>query len=228
MANERKYADVAATDTLSGSLSLRYFLIDDYYGAVPPLPYKGRELYLPQVAVGRLVESPSEMAAVIDAFFDQPVLTPGDALVTGYDFLIDQATIITDTLASQGITAQTHLIDNSWTAQVFSDTLFTLATAPSLMSLNSHFEHYRFFPNDPNDIFAAQVTVTTNYDGALVFSVGCHSGLNVADAQSMSSLTAVDWPQAFGRQRASFIGNTGYGYGIRNWWHIRSCSWLNL
>jgi hypothetical protein len=57
------------------------------------------------------------------------------------------------------------------------------------------------------------VTATTHYSGALAFSVGCHSGLNVPDEDSRSPQSGTDWAQAFLRQGATFIGNTGYGYG---------------
>ncbi len=49
-ANERYYAPTAYTPILSSSLGLRFFLSDDYYAGLLPLPFKGRELYLPQVA----------------------------------------------------------------------------------------------------------------------------------------------------------------------------------
>jgi hypothetical protein len=141
------------------------------------------------------------------------VLSPSDALVTGYDFLIDQADAISATLTSQGITDLDGLIDNDWTASDLRDHLFTAPVAPDLNSLNSHFQHYRLFPNDPTDIFATEVTGTTNYSGTLAFSVGCHSGLNVPDEDAVSPQFGTDWAQAFLRQGATFIGNTGYGYG---------------
>jgi hypothetical protein len=106
---------------------------------------------------------------------------------------------------------QTKLINDSWTASTFSSTLFTRPDAHDLISLNSHFDHYRFFPNDyPNYVFSTQVTQTTSYSGTIAFSVGCHSGLSLPDA---GEANPTDWAQAFLRQRATFIGNTGFGYG---------------
>jgi hypothetical protein len=90
--------------------------------------------------------------------------------------------------------------------------LFTQETAPGLLSLNSHFTHYSFYPNDDNDVYATEVTQTTQYSGTLAFSVGCHSGLNVPDA-AFSDTTGIDWAQAWTRQGATYLGNTGYGYG---------------
>jgi hypothetical protein len=57
------------------------------------------------------------------------------------------------------------------------------------------------------------VAATTNYSGSLIFTVGCHSGLNVPDEQMPGPLLGTDWAQAFSRQRATYIANTGYGYG---------------
>jgi hypothetical protein len=159
------------------------------------------------------VETPDEIFNTIDAYLNSPVLTPANAFVTGYDFLIDQANAITTSLTAQGVNNQTHLINDTWTAQIFSDTLFNMSVAPDLMSLNSHFEHYRFFPNDANDIYATQIGAMPDFAGTLVFSVGCHSGLSVDDDGSLTVLTGTDWAQSFLRQQAMFVGNTGFGYG---------------
>jgi hypothetical protein len=107
--------------------------------------------------------------------------------------------------------AQTRLINNAWTADDFNNAVFSPVRPIGfgLMSLNSHFDHFRFFPNDANDVFAMQITATTDYSGTLAFSVGCHSGLAMPDAENL--LTPTDWAQSFARQRAAFIGNTGYG-----------------
>ena len=61
-------------------------------------------------------------------------------------------------------------------------------------------------------VWATEISHTTHYSGVLAFSVGCHSGLNVLDAAGPITLTT-DWAQAFTRQGATFVGNTGFGYG---------------
>jgi hypothetical protein len=104
IANERRYAGEAQALSLRQSLQQRYMLSDDYYTGLLPLPWRGRELYLPHLAVGRLVESPGEIATAIDTYLRYPELQPENAMVTGYDFLIDQALVISATLRSQGIT----------------------------------------------------------------------------------------------------------------------------
>src|SRR5207237_5955840 len=143
----------------------------------------------------------------------QPIVTPNNALVTGYDFLKDEATAIKKSFADQGVTDTLGPINDNWTAADFRASFFA-PTAHNRNSLNSHFAHNRFFPNDNNNVYATEITSTTDYQGSLVFSVGCHSGLNVPDADFPSTQLGTDWPQAFLRKgAATFIGNTGFGYG---------------
>ena len=192
IANERNYADWAHTPRLASSLESLYFLSDDYYAGLLPIPWRGRELFLPQVAIGRLVEKPSEIATVIDAFLAHPVIAPADALVTGYDFLTDQAQAISDTLATQGIDPIDALISDTWITDDLRSKLISVTTASDLNSLNAHFSHFALIPamtpispTHVSDVFvlAQEVTGTTDYDGGLDFSVGCHSGLNVPDEE---------------------------------------------
>ena len=81
------------------------------------------------------------------------------------------------------------------------------------MSLNGHFEHYRFFPFALPDVTARTfIQAATDYSGTLAYSVGCHSGLSVPD-NILSATLRTDWPQAFVSEKALWVGNTGYGYG---------------
>src|SRR5690606_17441697 len=112
---------------------------------------------------------------------------------------------------SQGVQVDA-LIDNSWTAQDFRELAFD-ATAYDLVSLNSHFDHFRFFPNDPNDVLATEFDGTNNFAGRLVYSVGCHAGLNLFDSEASLSFTGADFAQMFARHGTTFVGNTGFGYG---------------
>ena len=218
MANERTYLDEATTDAFASTFQRRYFLSDDYYGSLLPIPWRGRELYIPQLGVGRLVEQPAEITAFIDRFIASPTIAPQDGLVTGYDFLKDQAGSIKATLQDQGITPITTLINDAWTADDLRMDLFGPAQGSDLVSLNAHFSHYAMQPAVISDT-ASLVDVgelkasTTDYQNSLVFSVGCHSGLNVPDGGEGLPLNGLDWVQAFTQKKATFIGNTGYGYG---------------
>ena len=43
-------------------------LTDDYYVDARPIAFNGRSLYLPDIAVSRLVETPAEIGGQIDQF----------------------------------------------------------------------------------------------------------------------------------------------------------------
>ena len=190
----------------------RYYLSDDYYAASLPVTLDGRELYIPQYALGRLVETPEQIVAVIDAYLEEPVLEPERALVTGYDFLIDQAEAIVETLDEKGLNSIDLLVDNEWTGEDFRNTAFSTA-AYDLVSLNSHFDHFRFFPNDADNVLATEFLEATSFDRALVFSVGCHAALSMPDGQTALSFTGADYAQFFAGHGAIYLGNTGFGYG---------------
>ena len=111
----------------------RMLLTDNPYGTDKPLRFQGFPLYLPNRAIGRLVESPEDIQRylawqagtyqntyTINARGDIEVGAP--ALVTGYDFLSDEATVISNTLyAGMGISPTTKPavvtgpISDAWT-----------------------------------------------------------------------------------------------------------------
>ena len=64
VANEDRYAETFGRNSeLSTALRLSYFLSDDPYGDVDPIPFFDRQLHVPDVAVGRLPTSPSAAAS---------------------------------------------------------------------------------------------------------------------------------------------------------------------
>ena len=86
--NERDYgasAAFAADNVEADALSLGYYFSDDPYAARQPLGVGSATLYTPQLAVGRLVESASEIESALTRF----VTSKGDlnataSLTTGY------------------------------------------------------------------------------------------------------------------------------------------------
>src|SRR5690606_5509576 len=162
--------------------------------------------------LGRLVESPAQMVTVIDAYLQEPVLQPQRALVTGYDFLIDQAEATVETLQEQGVTQIDTLINDNWTGADFRNTALSGAQY-NLVSLNSHFDHFRFFPNDPDNVFATEFQEAAGFENALVYSVGCHAALNTPDGLAALSFTGSDYAQYFAALGATYVGNNAFGYG---------------
>ena len=212
LANERNYQQ-AGDARINAALTQQYYLTDDYYAGLVPLPFLGGDVYIPQVAIGRLVEKPQEITTAVHTFLNQPEVTPSSALVTGYEFLKNEATAVNASLTQYGISNSTTLINDAWTANDFRTAFFGQAAARGINSLNSHFTHNSFYPNDGTSVYADEVANdNADYRGALIFSVGCHSGLNVPDAGPNPTQADTDWAQAFSAKGATFLGNTGYGY----------------
>ena len=83
-----------------------------------------------------------------------------------------------------------------------------LAAAPrfDIYSTNGHSTHVAAGVPDNGNITAAEVAgAATDLSGALVYSLGCHAGLNDPGA--------LDLPQAFAQKLANYVGNTGFGWG---------------
>lgn len=187
-------------------------LTDDFYGDLAPMAWRGRELYVPDLAIGRLVEKPQEIEGMIDAFLAGHPLNPNTAFVGGYDFLTDSAQAISNTLGDYGL-ALTTLISDTWNATQLLNNWAN--TRQDLASVNAHFDHWQAIPANvtagtvsATDIIAG----TANMSGTVHFSMGCHSGLSVPDEHAV--LNATDFAQALARKGAWWIGNTGYGYGM--------------
>ena len=91
---ENNYAPPVADETASeASLRGNYVLGQDAYGSASDVAIKGTEVPIPDLAVGRLVESPVDITAALQRYTARAgaPLTPTSTLATGYDFLTDAA-----------------------------------------------------------------------------------------------------------------------------------------
>ena len=107
-----------ASDPTASQASLRrnYVLGQDAYGAKSDLTIKGSVLPVPDLAVGRLVETQDEIAGMIDTFLALPsgnLPRPTSSLVTGYDFLTSAAdSVQTDFAAGLGTDRASRHLDH--------------------------------------------------------------------------------------------------------------------
>ncbi len=236
LAPESDYVPPALEASASqASLRRNYVLGQDAYGSVSDLNLKGAVLPIPDLAVGRLVETPDQIVGMINAYLGLTggvLPTPTSSLVTGYDFLTSAADSVQHDFAEglgtngradslitdQGIPTTTTTLgtpsrDRSWTASDLSNTLF--GSRHDLVFLAGHFS--------ANDALAAdyQTSLSTIdldahpdlFTNSLVISAGCHAGYNLLDADGVPGLTqGLDWPEAMAKQRATFISGTGYQY----------------
>ena len=213
-------------------------LSDEPYGDAAARSLGDRFLYVTDVALGRVVETPAEIADALLTFETYGGnLAIETAAVLGYDFLSDGSALIADELEASALAVDADgdgVPDNidrelaegfdadglKWNKDDATDKLIEQGTQ-ALVSLNAHFDHYRALPAlgdkvpNFNDNLIATTVESRLGAGALtqslIFSMGCHSGLSVSDI--MIGRTNQDWAQTLGRQGALYIGNTGFGYG---------------
>jgi hypothetical protein len=213
---EHTYHEVDPTHPTGAALRANYYLTDDFYVDRQPTPHQGRELYIPDLAVGRLIEAPADMIALIDRFLAGPVTTVEHVLVTGYDFVQDTAHAeCRDWTAVLGDASRAVcLIGSSWTKEQFQQLQFRPAPSFKVQSINGHATHYEQGAATGGGTSAGQVIAAPmDLSGGLVYSLGCHAGLNVPFS---NSINALDLPEAFVKKGANYVGNTGYGWGLLN------------
>ena len=269
IANESEYASylrqvdqggvIDSQSPLGAALAYKTLLTDNPYGLGKPYRFLGYPLNVPRLAVGRLVETPRDIAAYLRPYTAGALCSPAACrpttidltnmtridragFVSGYDFLIDSATEISQTLDTIGLPEVSPLINNDWTLGDLQNTWFngsyaalteratyTVAGSYALNSLNAHFDHWRIIPADTNGgyldataIYTPQIesglSRTPYFTSQLIYSVGCHSGYNVTASSIVattptSATYQADFPQAILKQGGTYVGNTGYGYG---------------
>lgn len=222
---EKTYGETDKTHPTGAALYGNTYLSDDYYADKEPTTVQGHPLYLPDLAVGRLIEAPSDMIRVIDPFLANPVTTLAaqDAvLVSGYDFVQDMATNVcklwqTD-YGNAGI-ASCSLIGENWPGANLRSAQTRINQPYKIQIIAGHAAHWiEGAPNNDN-VQAHELIAANGLDlsGALIYTPGCHAGLNVPPTDSSK---AIDLVQAFAGKGANYIGHTGYGWG-----HVYDIGW---
>ncbi|MCB0155384.1 MAG: hypothetical protein KDF65_11365 [Anaerolineae bacterium] len=226
LGNEENYVPPVLDFTASqASLRLSYVLSQDAYGSSIDISFKANTFPIPDLAVGRLVETASEITGMVEAYLNGTnagvVPTPSSALVTGYDFLEDAALSVQDELEaglnSQSdslIVAQDLAPELGWTAQDLSNLL--LQNRYDVAFLAGHFSANSALAADYNTSLVTTEFVASPVDmtNAIIFSAGCHSGYNIVNEHGVPGVTLLlDWPQAFAQKQATLIAGTGYQYG---------------
>jgi hypothetical protein len=216
IANENGFASQFSPNEYQGSLAAGDLLSDDPYLDTQPVPAGGQQLFPPNLAGGRLVETAQDIVSAVDAFEHAP--TPGalqssTGFVSGYDFVADGSQRVADNLRSSGVNVQT--LDNPLSAtssfglSQFLPVAFPSSGPAKINSWNGHYDNTRAQLAD-GDILATS-SVPAGLSNGVFFTMGCHAGFQTTDAVVGS--TVLDWPQYFAQHSTGFVGNTGYGLG---------------
>ncbi len=224
---EQDYEPPVADDSASqASLRLNYILGQDQYGSRITVSQGDGIIPIPDLAVGRLVETAAEATGVIDAYLSTAagVVGSSSSYTTGYDFLTDSATEVANNLEGGTGGPVNRLIDPadrspddplSWTATDLADGLLT-GERDDLIFLAGHFSANSALAADyETSVITTQLRDSTkDFTNSIVFSGGCHSGYNIVDGEVVPGVTLpLDWAQAFAQKQATLIAGTGYQYG---------------
>ncbi len=227
LASEKNYVPPVLDNTPSqASLKLGYVLGQDEYGSSQEISSKESNFPIPDLAVGRLVETASEVTGMLNAYLrtQAGVLPPPSSLlVTGYDFLADAALAVQNELQTgAGLQADTLIQPrqlsptdpSAWTADQLRSSL--LGKRHDLIFLAGHFSANTALAADyTTRLFSTDVVSSTiDLTNAIIFSAGCHSGYNIVDNAAVPRVTLQpDWAEAFASKQATLIAGTGYQYG---------------
>ncbi|MCX7063053.1 MAG: hypothetical protein NT024_00455, partial [Proteobacteria bacterium] len=208
---------------LGVALAEGYNPTDAFYASLNPKPFRGRELYIEDLPIGRLGETPSEILDAAQTFNSNNGTRITNTLATGYDFFSDGAQATASVLGGIA-TTDTSLIRDTWTAQDLRCKLLGKGTGcavPDLAALNAHMSYNALlsangFANQTLDTLASTETSSGLLAGRTTLSIGCHSGLNFPDAWAIPKVLAGlsfdpgrDWTQEPG----TWVGPWTYGIG---------------
>jgi predicted outer membrane repeat protein len=226
LAYEREYVVPVAPSTASeAGLMTNLVQGQDGYGSQVDFTQAGHTLAFPDLAVGRLVETASDISAAVDAYIlTDGVIVPNSALVTGYDFVGDAAVEIKAELDAGTNSSADTLIQmpglpptdpSAWTANDMRSKL--LGGNFDIAMLSGHFSAGNLLAADyVTELSAAEITMSpADLNHALILALGCHSGYTIPNGDLLPGVSPdPDWAKAFLRKGAAgYISATGYAYG---------------
>ncbi len=230
IANESTFAGEFFDNAMFGTLVSRNFLSDDTYGDIDPIAWLDRYLNVPELAVGRLVESAVDIQLAADNY-----VSSGGELVAltgvsaGYDFVADSSDDIQDTFQTYGVDS-TPLVDQPGISpsQAWDRSAFLTATGldevstpvADLVSFNMHFDFDEALPssgdasgNYSDNLISVQDFAGNDMTRRLWFTVGCHSGTSIADISVAQGDLSQDWAQTLSELGAVYVAQAAYGLG---------------
>lgn len=205
--HERRYTPQVPAGTIQSALAADQILTDDFYADhTPTFPTSSfwddrHPMYLPDLALGRLVETPEEIGSVIKTFLSHDgeiTLEPG--IIGTYKGLTDDlGEAQCRALYADGLTVsctQSGTVFRNWVLNPFSNSMWTAF----------HSNHRSLGPVSATDI----LNRTQYSDLQLLISIGCHAGLSApADPKAFSDPNLV---QTWLSQGGTVIAPTAYAY----------------
>ena len=226
LANEKDYVPPVAASTASeAGLATNLVQGQDNYGSKMEFTQAGFTLALPDLAVGRLVDTATDISAAVNAYLaTDGLVVPNSSLVTGYDFVGDAAEAMKVLLDGGTNSSADTLIQapglpptdpTAWTA----DQLLTKLNGSNydIAVLTGHFSAGNLLAADyVSELTATEVANSfADLTDVLVMALGCHGGYSIPTSDLLNNISPEpDWAKVFLREGAAgYISATGYAYG---------------
>jgi hypothetical protein len=219
IANESGFASSFGRNEYYGALATSNLLTDDPYLDTKPIPASGRQLFVPDLIGGRLVEQPTQIISAVSRFeTSSGTLARSTAFVSGYDFVTDGSTLVQSRLNTfLGTSPARTLINDTWSKAQLLAAAFPTGGSAAINDWNGHYDNHQALAADGNQsnlITTADLTGLHALSGGIFFTMGCHAGFQTTDAiVGSASPDKLDWAEYFAGSGTSFVGNTGFGLG---------------
>ena len=214
---EKNYSKLNRDSTLGSALHSNMFLTDNFYASMPIEWSSGEvyipELFIPEIPISRLVETPEEISTTIEAFYQKEYTSPDKIFVTGYDFMGDSALYCGSLLKEEMKREPKIMVNVTPNVSAYSKNVMKelLNTSNNIILVFQHADHNQFYILEINVTSQNISTSPADLNGSIVCSLGCHSGLNVPINSSDNDF---DLAQAFAQKGVlAYIAPTGYSIG---------------
>ena len=209
--SEASYARDVGLDPGTGigrALYADLALTDDPYGSPGPIPWGRYTVERPRMAVGRLVESPRQIAARVSRYLEHDgVIELSSSLVAGHSFVTDLAGALSERAGRAAPAGAHDYHRGNWRWEAV---LGALATPRQFIALATHAAHDRMeaprgLVLSPGEVGAAPA------DAAVILAVACHGGLSVPGSSAADR--SLDFVETWSGWADAFVGVTGWAYG---------------
>jgi hypothetical protein len=208
-----------ANTTISSALGDNQMLTDDFYVDFNPEAVEWADiLHIPDMPVGRLVESPEEIRITIETFIVRgDSVNPDKIFLTAYDFMNDSGcncarvleTLTSPKVMSKGKDAKANYNSSS----EISDELLT--NRSDIIAIFQHADHTHFIlyrvsgDDESTSVTSMDISnASADLNGSIVYTMSCHSGLNVPPADKNDLVEAY-----ISKKVLAYVAPTGYGIG---------------
>lgn len=213
---EADYHEVTVGSTVGMALAANASLTDDYYGTKQRRQLAGRTFYLPEKAVGRLVETPEQIASLIDRYLAAGSQF-GYQLTTGTAVVAAGTTLQDDTAADLCRRLEPRLADGLdcdlnemfWGWEQFAEHHLPENEFYRVHVLHIGGNHWELQMRNGSRTPITQVgSAGVNYERGLVGVTSAHGGLNVPTDEPHPQ----DLAETYLGMAEVFVGNTGLAF----------------